>query len=39
LFAAAKAAVYDTRFMDNGEMREVAERDNNGMAIRTWSAH
>ena len=36
LFAAAKAAVYDTRWMDNGEMREVTERDDNGMAIRTW---
>ena len=36
LFAAAKAAVYDTRWMDNDEMREVTERDDNGMAIRTW---
>jgi hypothetical protein len=27
LFAAAEAAVHDTRFMEPGEMREVVERD------------
>ena len=36
LFDAARRAVYDVRFMDSGEMREVVERDDNGMAIKNW---
>jgi hypothetical protein len=37
LFKAAKAAVYDTRFMEPGEMRVVVERNpDNGQEIHTF---
>jgi hypothetical protein len=36
LFSAAKAAVYDPSWMDEGGFREVIERDSNGLAIQKF---